>query len=77
LYFIEGKADLSGVLWKVGWNGQGLERTAATIPMIQDYVLDPVMSPSDYFGVSPDGRHLAFMTQTVLGANIGMIENVR
>ncbi len=77
MYFIEGKPDLSGVLWKVGWNGQGLERTAATIPMIQDYMQDPARAPGDYFGVSPDGRHVAFMTQTVLGANIGMIQNVR
>jgi Tol biopolymer transport system component len=77
MFFIEGKPDLRGVLWKVGWNGQGLERAAATIPLIQDYMQDPVRAPGDYFGVSPDGFHVAFMTQTVLGANIGMIENVR
>jgi len=27
--------------------------------------------------VSPDGRYVAFQAQTVMAANIGMIENVR
>jgi serine/threonine protein kinase/Tol biopolymer transport system component len=77
IYFVEGKPDLNGVLWKVGWDGKGLERTSATIPMIYSYWVDPVKNSQDHFDVSPDGRHVAFDMQTVLGANIGVIENVR
>ena len=32
---------------------------------------------SNFLDVSPDGRHLALTTESVLEANIGMIENVR
>jgi len=35
IYFLEAKPDLNGVLCKIGWNGAGLTRTSATIPMIQ------------------------------------------
>jgi hypothetical protein len=37
--------------------------------MIESYWAEPAQDPS----VSPDGRHLAFDLQTVLGANIGML----
>jgi hypothetical protein len=29
------------------------------------------------FDISPDGRHLAFTSQQVLQANIGMLENIQ
>ncbi|MGC2332102.1 MAG: hypothetical protein WA581_11650 [Candidatus Acidiferrales bacterium] len=74
---MEGKPDLNGVLWRVGWNGQGLARTSTIVHMIDSYWLEPGQDPQDNLDVSPDGRHLAFDLQTVLGANIGMIENVR
>ena len=77
IYFIEGKPDLNGVLCKIGWDGQGLTRTSVTIPMIDSYWADPGRNSQDHFTVSPDGRFVAFQAQTVLGANIGMIENVR
>jgi len=77
IYLLEGKPDLNGVLWKVGWNGQGLIRTSTTIRLIYSYWIQQVWNAQGFFDVSPDGRHMAFETQTVLGANIGMIENVR
>jgi eukaryotic-like serine/threonine-protein kinase len=77
IYLIEGKADLTGALWKVGWDGQGLARTSTIIHMINSYWAKPGQDPEDNLNVSPDGRHLAFDLQTVLGANVGMIENVR
>ena len=77
IYLIEGKPDLNGVLWKLGWNGQGLGQTSTIIRMIDSYWVEPGQNSGDDFGVSPDGRHLAFDLQTVLGANFGMIENVR
>ena len=75
--FIAGKPDLNGALWKVQWNGQGLTRTSITVPMIASYWVNPGQNTDDYFSVSPDGRHLAFDIQSVLGANIGMIRGVR
>jgi Tol biopolymer transport system component len=77
IYFIEGKPDLNGVLCKIGWDGGGLTRTSAIIPMTTSYWVDPGRNSQDHFTVSPDGRFVAYQAQTVLGANIGMIENVR
>ena len=77
IYFVEGKPDLNGVLCKIGWDGKGLERTSTTIPMIYSYWVDPAKNSQDHFAVSPDGRHVAFDMQTVVGANIGMIGNLR
>jgi hypothetical protein len=33
--------------------------------------------PFTDFDISPDGRHVAFVTEQGLQANIGMIENIR
>lgn len=77
IYLAEGKPDLKSVMWKVGWDGKGLTRTSATILMIHSYWVDPARNTQDEFDMSPDGRHIALDMQTVLGANIGMIENVR
>ena len=77
IYFVEGKPDLNGVLWKVGWNGEGLTRTSATIRLIYSYWTQMVRDSQDFFDVSPDGRHVAVNTQGILQANIGMVENVR
>ncbi|HEY6442207.1 MAG TPA: hypothetical protein VIY66_02575 [Candidatus Acidoferrales bacterium] len=65
---------MNGVLWRVGWSGQGLVRTPTTVPMVHSEWVDPARNPQDHFAVSPDGHHLAYNVQTVLGANIGMIE---
>jgi serine/threonine protein kinase len=77
IYLLEGKPDLKAVLWKLNWNGQGLQRTAVTIPMIRSYWADPAQNPQDWFDISPDGQHIAFEVQSVVSANIGMIQNVR
>jgi hypothetical protein len=76
IYLLEGKPDLNGALWKVAWNGQGLVRIGAGIPMLYNPSYQR-SSAGNQFDVSPDGRHLAFQTQPVLEKNIGMIENVR
>jgi Tol biopolymer transport system component/DNA-binding winged helix-turn-helix (wHTH) protein len=77
IYLLEGKADLNGVLWKVGWDGKGLTRTPVPVPLTHSDWVQPGQNPQDFFDVSPDGRHVALTTQSVLQANIGMIENVR
>jgi Tol biopolymer transport system component len=77
IYALEGKADLIGMLWQVGWDGQGLRRNAATIPLAYSYWILIELEAQAYFDISPDGKHLAFDSQGVLQANIGMIENVR
>jgi Tol biopolymer transport system component len=76
IYVLEGRPNLNGVLWKVGWNGQGPERTPVTISMVHSYWVDPAQNSQDYFDISPDESHVAFEKQTILSANIGMIENV-
>jgi len=77
IYLLQGKPDLNGVLWKVGWNGQGLTRSSITIRSGYSYWSRVQSISQDNFDVSPDGRHIAFNAQGVLQANIGMIENVR
>ena len=59
IYFLEGKPDLNGVLWKVRWNGQGLTRTSTTIRLIYSYWIQLVRDSQGFFAVSPDGRHVA------------------
>ena len=76
IWLQEGKPDLNGVLWKVGWGGQGLTRHS-TIRRAYSYWNPTAGDAQSFFDVSPDGRHLAFDTQEVLQANIGMIDNVR
>jgi eukaryotic-like serine/threonine-protein kinase len=76
IYLLEGKPDLNGVLWKVGWDGQGLTRTPATIPILYNFNYMHALL-TNQFDVSPDARHLAFQTEQILEESIGMIENVR
>jgi Tol biopolymer transport system component len=76
IYLLEGKPDLNGVLWNVGWNAQGLARTSASVPILYNFNYRHTLAVNE-FDVSPDGRHLAFQTEQVLEENIGMIENVR
>lgn len=77
IYLIQGKPDLQGVLWTVGWNGQGLVRTTATVPMIYSYWAQPGQNSQNHVSVSTDGRYLAFDAQTIHYANVGMIENAQ
>jgi len=76
IYLLEGKPDLSAVLWKVGWNGQGLARITASIPLLYNLNYQRTI-PFNLFDAAPDGRHLAIQTQQVLEEHIGMIENIR
>jgi eukaryotic-like serine/threonine-protein kinase len=74
--FLEGRPDLSAVLWKVNWDGQGLTQTQWKVPVL--YYLNYFRTiPGVEFSASPDGRYLAFQTDQVLEENIGMIENVQ
>jgi hypothetical protein len=73
IYLIQGKADMKGVLWKVDWSGHGLTRVPLAIPLPFDYWFP---FPFTQFDVSPIGQHLAFTTQEVFQANIGMLENI-
>ena len=73
IYFIQGKADTKGVLWKIDWSGHDITRVPLSIPLAFEYWFD---APFTQFDISPDGRHLAFNAQE-LQANIGMLENIR
>ncbi len=77
IYFIEGKPDLKGVLCKIEWNGQNLERTSIIIPMVHSYWIDAPQNTQDHFAVSPDGRYVAFDAQSILEANVGMITEMQ
>ena len=79
IHLLEGKPNLDDLLWKVGWNGQGLIRDSAAIRSWYIYgtQVQTQTNSQDSFDVSPDGRYIAFNAQGVLQANIGMIENVR
>jgi Tol biopolymer transport system component len=75
IFFLEAKADLQGVLWKVGWDGHGLARVA-TNRLVNSYSAARELG-QNYLDVSPDGRYVVFGSQEVQQANVGMIENVR
>jgi hypothetical protein len=74
IYVLQGKADLKGVLWRLDWSGHGLTRVPLSLPVQFEYWFD---LPFTFFDVSPDGRHVAFMTQEVQQANIGMLDDIR
>jgi hypothetical protein len=76
IFVLEGKADLQGVLWKVGWDGRGLTRVA-TRRLVYSCWAGAKGRGQNYLDVSPDGRHVVFESQEVQQANIGMIANVR
>lgn len=42
--------------------------------MLNSYWVDPAQNAQNHFTISSDGRHVAFQAQTVLQANIGLIE---
>jgi len=74
IYLVQAKPDLQGVLWKVDRSGRDLTRVPVSIPLPFDYWY---VVPNTQFDISPDGRRLAFTTQQVLQANIGMLENIQ
>jgi hypothetical protein len=73
IYLLEAKADVSSVLWRIDWYGHGLTRLPVQIPL----VVAPWGVPFGDIDVSPDGRHIAFITEQAPQANIGMLEKIR
>ena len=72
----EGKADLNGFLWRIGWDGQRLTRLAPT-RMVYSYWAASNGIAQNYIDVSSDGRRVVVSSPGVQQANIGVIENVR
>jgi hypothetical protein len=72
---LKGKADLSGELWKVKWDGSALSRAPATVPLIYNFNYLHAYTATQ-FDISPDGRRVVFQSQQVLQENIGIIDNL-
>jgi len=72
---LKGNPDLSGELWKVKWDGSGLSRAAATIPLLYNFNYLRAFA-TNQFDISPDGRRVVFQSQQVLQENIGIIDNL-
>ncbi len=72
----EGKGDLNGALWRVGWDGEGQTRLTS-IPLVYSYWSASNGLAQNYIDVSPDGRHVVLGSLGVQQANIGMIEHLR
>lgn len=69
IYILSGSTDLNGALWTVDWHGRNLTRLRPNLPLLYDYFFPEAQN----FSVSPDGRHIAFMMDDALQANIGLI----
>ena len=76
IFILKGKADLSGEVWKVKWDGSGLSRVPGILPLMGN-VNYSHMFVGNQIDVSPDGRYIVFQSQQVLQENIGIIENVQ
>lgn len=76
IFFLKGKGDLNGEIWKAKWDGSGLSRVPGTfpVPYNSNYQRSALGNQMD---VSPDGRYIVFQSQQVLQENIGIIDNVR
>ena len=70
----QGKADLNGVLWRVGVNGGAPERLSSLRLLHSPVNGQSGPRPPDFFDVSKNGRHLAFIAHDVLQANLSMLE---
>jgi eukaryotic-like serine/threonine-protein kinase len=77
IYLLEGKPDLSGILWRLDSDGQRLGSTSANIRLNYNYWLRHLGQPFNFFDASPDGRRIAIGVQQVYEADIGMIEGLR
>jgi len=74
IFIQEGKPDLNGALWKVGWDGKGLTRLSS-MRLAYSYWAASKGLLQNYMDISPDGRYVVFGSLNILQANIGMIEN--
>lgn len=76
VFFVKGRDDLNGEIWKVKWDGSGLSRVPGTLPVLYNSTyLRPYLG--NQVDVSPDGRYIVFQSQQVLQENIGIIDNVQ
>jgi Tol biopolymer transport system component len=73
IYLLEGKPDLSGVLWRLDSDGHRLRSSSANIRLNYAYWLGSIFN---FFDPSPDGRRIAIGVQQVYEADIGMIEGL-
>ena len=76
IFFLKGKDDLKGEVWRVKWDGSGLSSVPGTLPLLYD--INYIHSfAGNQIDVSPDGNHIVFQSHQVLQENIGMIDNVQ
>jgi hypothetical protein len=73
IYLLEGKPDLSGVLWRLGSDGQRLRSTSANTRLDYSYW---AIQPINFLDASPDERSIAIGVQQIYEADIGMIEGL-
>jgi len=71
IYILESKPDLSTVLWKTGWSGQGATRLTTALPLVANFNYRHTHFLNQ-FAVSPDGKRVAFQSP-VMQENIGTI----
>ena len=76
IFILKGNADLNGEVWKVQWDGSGLSRVPATLPLLGNVNYTHTFV-GNQFDVSPDGGHIVFQSHQVLQENIGIIDNVQ
>jgi len=74
IYVVQGQADLNGVLVEGRLERPGAHSSSSHPPLSFEYWYT---LPFTQFDISPDGRHVAYVSEQALQANIGMIENIR
>lgn len=75
IFFVEGKPNLSGSLWRVRPDGSAPVRTSVTVKINNLYW--QASGPTIRFDVHPDGRRLVVEALELHDADIGMIESSR
>lgn len=73
IYILEGKSDLSAVLWRISWDGGNPTRLPVTTPFEYSF-WDTGLGGSRMFDLSPDARYMVVQQHSVSEANIGMID---
>jgi serine/threonine-protein kinase len=74
VFFLKGKNNLNGEVWKVKLDGSSLSRVG-TVPMLYDSLYFHAYQ-NNQIDVSPDGRRIVFQSQQVLQENIGMLDGL-
>ncbi|MGH9487233.1 MAG: hypothetical protein ACRD04_06530 [Terriglobales bacterium] len=73
IYILQGKPDLSTVLWKTTRSGQSLTEVTTAIPELWRASYNDVWV-QNFFDITPDGRTAAFMDEPVAAENLGMLQ---